>query len=367
MNVAASKKRAERWVPHPAPGCSQAGVSRLFNAITVGLRSVGVKGRSKSNAAVERSAGKPWRELTAVESVNRSQSLALVDQCSEFVGCVLDQIEHGFRVFQDLSHNNENALVLRPKLVMSIGKSTNGLVVVEAAGRRTQIRTCQKRYVKARSIGAIDERSHICDSDKCLSAVRALNGVSLQRRTPIVEAISAKKVSERGMGSEKSKVTTVLREARCEPAVFTSINRPNLFACLEQVRKFVSCFFDLAKYFFRAIPRAQDEYDEDVVCGRDLIVGVHEVTHELPRVKATRQSGARIWTGQQRQVEARLIGSINPRNLLTHASENSSAVRTLIGVPLQAEAPSSPAMFRRNAQAECEFISSSIALYGTES
>ena len=102
------QQKKGRTVGAIRPGVGSGGVSCLFNAITVGLRCGYVKGHSSSNAAAERSAGKAWRELTAVESVDPSQSLALVDQCCEFVGCVLDQIEHGFRVFQDLSHDNEN-------------------------------------------------------------------------------------------------------------------------------------------------------------------------------------------------------------------------------------------------------------------
>ncbi len=85
------------------------------------------------------------------------------------------------------------------------------------------------------------------------------------------------------------------------------IRRFKLLACLEQLRSFVSCFFDLAKYFVRAFPRAQDEYNEDVVCGSDLIVGVHKVTHELLGVKPTRQSGTRI--GPDNNTRWKLVSS----------------------------------------------------------
>ena len=54
------------------PGVGSGGVSRLFNAFTVGLRCGYLKGHSSSNAAAERSTGKAWRELTAVESVDPS-------------------------------------------------------------------------------------------------------------------------------------------------------------------------------------------------------------------------------------------------------------------------------------------------------
>jgi hypothetical protein len=124
-------------------------------------------------------------EFPAVETVDRSQSLARLDQLYKLVCGFFDLMKYFLRIFFGVNYDDRKRVILGTDLVMGIRKIANDLVPVETSGNpkpRTWSR--EQRHVKAHSIGAIDERSLLRDSRKCLSAVSALKGVSLQKGTP---------------------------------------------------------------------------------------------------------------------------------------------------------------------------------------
>ena len=128
-----------------------------------------------------------------------------LDQLGKFVGCVFNLTKYFVRIFVGVNYEHRNRVFREPKLVMSIRKVANDLVFVEASGKfGPRIWPCEQRHVKARSIGAIDDRSLLRESGKSLLAVRALSEVSLQRSTPVAGPISAKTVSEREAEREKA-------------------------------------------------------------------------------------------------------------------------------------------------------------------
>ena len=134
---------------------------------------------------------KSWLEFQSVERIDHSQPVTFLDQFCKFVRNVFDVAKYFFRIVLSASYNHENRVIPGPELVMGVNKVTDDLVTVETS--RTlgaRIWPGEQRHVKAYSIGAIDERSLLCDSDKSLLAVRALNEVSLQQSTPVAGAIS---------------------------------------------------------------------------------------------------------------------------------------------------------------------------------
>ena len=162
---------------------------------------------------------KSWCELPAVETVDRSQSLARLQQLRKFVGRVFELTKYFFRIFLGLSYYDGNRVVPGSELVMSVRKVTNELLGVEASRKSSsRIWSRKQRHVKAHSIGTIDERSLLRDSDKCFSAVRALRGVSLQRSTPVAGAISTKTVSEIDPKGDKWGVPKTLSPASPQTA-----------------------------------------------------------------------------------------------------------------------------------------------------
>jgi len=122
---------------------------------------------------------KTWRQFMAVESVNRPQTLAILDKFRKFVGCILDVFAHSRRALQYLRHD-ENAMFPPTKSVMNICKPTNCVAIVKAFhGRSPQTRTIPESHVEGHAVRAIDERRVLGIPNERLSAMPTLLSIPL--------------------------------------------------------------------------------------------------------------------------------------------------------------------------------------------
>jgi hypothetical protein len=130
------------------------------------------------------------------------------------------------------------------------------------------------------------------------------------------------------------------REARRKLVAVEGINCGKSLAFVNQLCNLVSCFFDLANYFFRVFFCVQqDDHKDEVGFGPDLIKGIAEATDELLQVKATRKSWTRIWSGIQRHVKGSSVRAIDNWSHLRASSESSPAMRAIAGVSIQRNTP----------------------------
>ena len=176
-------------------------------------------------------------EQSPVESVNRRQPRTSCDQGRKRIGCILNLLQYILRIFLALSDDDENRALRGAELVMRIRKFADDLFVVETSGMlMAPIRTGEQRDVKAHSVGAINERSLLSDSDKCPSAVRALNAVFLQRSTPAAGTMGSINVSERAAQREQCGVRKTplpeapqLHETTWVRIALWSVRKPSVF------------------------------------------------------------------------------------------------------------------------------------------
>ena len=103
---------------------------------------------------------KSWREVPTCERVHGSQSAAFRDQLCNFVGCLFNLANGFFRIFRGMSYDHRRRVVLGAKVVMSVGKIADDLVVVKTSRDSwSRLWPREQSHVIADSIGTIDDRS----------------------------------------------------------------------------------------------------------------------------------------------------------------------------------------------------------------
>jgi hypothetical protein len=121
----------------------------------------------------------------------------------------------------------------------------------------------------------------------------------------------------------------------CELPAIEGIDRGQSRAFLDQFCKFVGCFFDLTKYFFRIFFGVSYDDRKRVILGTELVMDIRKIANDLVAVEASGKLGSRIWPSEQRHVKVHSIGAIDERSLFRDSPKCFSAVSALLGVSLQ--------------------------------
>jgi len=136
-------------------------------------------------------------QVATVMHVNRVKLLAFLKQIHNLIGEFLRLLKNPSPVLAGEQDGDGNIAIAGPQLIEDINKGAEDST---GAKERASIQV----DVKCFPVRAINNWDLWSESNEGLSAVSALRGVSLQRSTPVAGAKSARTVSERGPGSEKS-------------------------------------------------------------------------------------------------------------------------------------------------------------------
>jgi hypothetical protein len=137
-------------------------------------------------------------------------------------------------------------------------------------------------------------------------------------------------------------IKKLLGKAWQEPTRGEGVDTLELGASLKQFGKLIGSVFDLRKYRVQIFYCAPAKYHQEEVLRPNLIVRIGKVAHGLPFVKTTRQSGTRIRTRQQNEMEGLCVRAIDGRTSPTRRLESLSTVSALPRIPLQLDSPAAP-------------------------
>lgn len=173
---------------HPSAMAALLGVSLQRNtpvAMAICATTVSERDAKCEKSRVRALRRKSGHDLAVSQSVYSLNFSTGGNQFRKFVRGLFNLTKNLRRVFLDESYYHDDGMVLRAEPVMRVHKIADDLVVVEISGPLcARVGACEQGYVKALSIGPIDQRSLLVNSDKALPAVGTLKRVLLQRGSP---------------------------------------------------------------------------------------------------------------------------------------------------------------------------------------
>ena len=294
------KEAVENLAAVTAPAGISLHRKTLFTKLLL-TRTVTEWSRNSDKAGPNAGVGEPMRgtlpvkmgtKPTVFQKVGRLKLGACFYQLRNFIGSTLSQLKNPSSVSAWPHDSLRDVLVVRPKFIADIEEGAD-------TSTGTKVGASVQSDVKSLPVRTVDNRDLLGDPKEGLSAVSALPGVSLQRSTPVAGAISAKTVSERGWGSEESKVKTSCRKSWREMAGVEGISSHQLVTFLDQVRKLVGRVFNLTKYAFRIFRGVSYDDGNRVVLGPELIMRIRKIANCLFAVVAE----ARTWSREQRHMK----------------------------------------------------------------